>query len=409
MLFKLTESQQNKVFATTQRDFADFTLFKPLVSDKIKKAAAGGLDTKNIHLKKKFKKVFAKPKTPDEKRAVYHAETALMCSVVEVLAMTEDGLEIMKSDFHTFTEKYYNKLVKLDAALSAERLIFLFEFWKSIRVALLGLPAHKNKQRHLDISGRRAGCMHALVTGKGETKLVDCCVLIYETEGKVTAEKRPEPRTSKAKLSAKLSTEPSTEPVNKIASVPVQLVDRSEREELPPKPHPASSIALSNEQIARLTRAPLPVPVLLPEPETESESESVPEPESEHERETEPKSEPDYDTDFELDMSAFDDLCCDAAADHVRTMSPERTVLPRANTRTYSDLSLGSTTVGANSDYDRSHSPDHSASWRSVRRRVDELSHYTRLTHYTGESDDEEDESVVVVNLDYSTNFDFVQ
>lgn len=341
MSIVLEIADRDEVFARTHQRFADFPMFFSLASGNLQGAIAKAISTK-LNLKKKANSYYSAPLNKDEELAVEHARLIVMCGLVEVLARTDEGKAIMEAGMNEFTNKYNAGFVELDADFSLDRVNrveFLYKFWKYTKVTLLGMPAQWNKKRFLGIAGRMADYMSPLVTGSGQSKLVDCCVLIYETEGFGTSAR------------------------------PNSLPTRTEQEDR--KPHPANAVTLTEEQIARLTGQELAaVPsILLPaQPEPQPE----PQPASQTPREfgvqfVNLSYEPEFfllpmdDPYYEGTLSDFlsaEALSADTYDPQVYAAAAHVCSTPvRASAGTYSDTSMGNTTVDANSDCDAAVGP----------------------------------------------------
>lgn len=187
----LTSTLHQEIFNQIKSSFSDFHLFDYLVADKLKQAI---IDSDNIELNMKTTKKVAERyfdvesfKTPEQKLVWTQIQLIFKACYVLILSH-QDG---PKSQFWESTDTLLTNYPDF-ASVDAEELQLLLNFRNMVKVTLMLVPARLNKQCILKIAGRLEGSQNEYITGGGQKPAVSRRVEIYEREGGITAEKRPD-------------------------------------------------------------------------------------------------------------------------------------------------------------------------------------------------------------------------
>ena len=204
----LTSPHHVEVFNSIKSSFSDFHLFDYLVSDKLKQAI---MDADNIELNMKTTKKVAERyfdvdsfKTPEQKLVWAQIQLIFKSCYVLILSRQESTRSTFWNDTETLLEHYPQF-----ASVDSEELDLLLNFRNMVKATLLVVPARLNKQCILKIAGRLEGSQNEYITGGGQKPAVTRRVQIYEQEGGISAEKRPDrnrvPKTERSEAGSKRS------------------------------------------------------------------------------------------------------------------------------------------------------------------------------------------------------------
>ncbi|KAJ1405665.1 hypothetical protein B484DRAFT_483363, partial [Ochromonadaceae sp. CCMP2298] len=182
-----------EVFSRVKSSFSDFHLFDFLVAEKLKKAIT---DSNSIEINMKTTKRLAeryfdvdKFKTAEQKMVL--AQIQLIFRSAYVLLLSHQ--EAPRAMFMHSTAELLSKFPQFKTlAVDQEELGLLLNFRNMCKVALLVIPARLNKQCIIKIAGRLEGSQNEYITGGGQKPAVSRRVEIYEAEGGISAEKRPD-------------------------------------------------------------------------------------------------------------------------------------------------------------------------------------------------------------------------
>lgn len=187
----LTSALHQEIFNQIKSSFSDFHLFDYLVADKLKQAI---IDSDNIELNMKTTKKVAERyfdvesfKTPEQKLVWTQIQLIFKACYVLILSHQETPRSLFWSSIDTLLENY-PQFENIDN----EELQLLLNFRNMVKVTLMVVPARLNKQCILKIAGRLEGSQNEYITGGGQKPAVTRRVEIYEKEGGITAEKRPD-------------------------------------------------------------------------------------------------------------------------------------------------------------------------------------------------------------------------
>lgn len=187
----LVEPRHLEIYNHIKSTFSDFHLFDYLVSDKLKQAI---MDSDNIDLNIKTTKKVAERyfdvesfKTVEQKIVWAQIQLIFKSCYVLILSKRESCQAMFWHDVQTLLD-HYPQFESCDT----EELNLLLNFRNMLKVTLLLVPARLNKQCILKIAGRLEGSQNEYITGGGQKPAVTRRVQIYEQEGGITAEKRPD-------------------------------------------------------------------------------------------------------------------------------------------------------------------------------------------------------------------------
>ena len=223
----LTSPHHLEVFNSIKSSFSDFHLFDYLVSDKLKQAI---MDADNIELNMKTTKKVAERyfdvdsfKTPEQKLVWAQIQLIFKSCYVLILSRQESTRSTFWNDTETLLEHYPQF-----ASVDSEELDLLLNFRNMVKATLLVVPARLNKQCILKIAGRLEGSQNEYITGGGQKPAVTRRVQIYEQEGGISAEKRPDrnrvPKTERSEAGSKRSASTFSEKKVKLIRLPTDEV-----------------------------------------------------------------------------------------------------------------------------------------------------------------------------------------
>lgn len=188
---KVMNAHHLEIFNTIKSSFSDFHLFDYLVAEKLKQAI---IDADNIELNMKTAKKVAERyfdvesfKTAEQKLVWAQIQLILKAAYVLILSKKDSSKAMFWDSTDTLLEHYPQF-----ASVDGEELRLLLNFRNMVKVTLLLVPARLNKQLILKIAGRLEGSQNEYITGGGQKPAVTRRVQVYEQEGGVQAEKRPE-------------------------------------------------------------------------------------------------------------------------------------------------------------------------------------------------------------------------
>jgi hypothetical protein len=183
--------RHQEVFSFIKSSFSDFHLFDYLVADKLKQAI---MDADNIELNQKTAKKVAERyfdvdsfKTPEQKLVWAQIQLIFKACYVLILSKQDSSKALFWDDVQVLLD-HFPQFESVDS----EELDLLLNFRNMLKVTLLLVPARLNKQLILKIAGRLEGSQNEYITGGGQKPAVTRRVQIYEQEGGISAEKRPE-------------------------------------------------------------------------------------------------------------------------------------------------------------------------------------------------------------------------
>lgn len=114
---------------------------------------------------------------------------------VLILSYKDSSRDLFWEDTDTLLAEYPNF-----SSVDSDELQLLLNFRNMVKITLMVVPARLNKQCILKIAGRLEGSQNEYITGGGQKPAVTRRVEIYEREGGITAEKRPDRVRSSSKL-----------------------------------------------------------------------------------------------------------------------------------------------------------------------------------------------------------------
>mmetsp|Transcript_109895 Transcript_109895/g.215426 ORF Transcript_109895/g.215426 Transcript_109895/m.215426 type:complete len:403 (-) Transcript_109895:277-1485(-) len=187
----LTNPKHQEIFNQIKSSFSDFHLFDYLVADKLKQAI---MDSDNIELNMKTTKKVAERyfdvesfKTDEQKLVWAQIQLIFKSCYVLILSKQESIKAGFWNDVDTLLSNY-----PMFESVDSEELNLLLNFRNMVKVTLNLVPARLNKQCILKIAGRLEGSQNEYITGGGQKPAVTRRVQIYEKEGGIVAEKRPD-------------------------------------------------------------------------------------------------------------------------------------------------------------------------------------------------------------------------
>ena len=187
----LTNPKHAQIFSQIRSSFSDFHLFDNLVSDKLKQAI---IDSDNIEINFKTTKKVAERyfdvesfKTTEQKLVWAQIQLIFKATYVLILSQSTASQALFWEDTDTLLDNYPSF-----SSVDAEEQQLLLNFRNMVKITLMVVPARLNKQCILKIAGRLEGSQNEYITGGGQKPAVTRRVEIYEKEGGITAEKRPD-------------------------------------------------------------------------------------------------------------------------------------------------------------------------------------------------------------------------
>lgn len=187
----LVKPQHVQIFSQIKSSFSDFHLFDNLVSEKLKQAI---IDSDNIEINfKTTKKVVERYfdieafKTPEQKLIWAQIQLIFKACYVLILSNQPSSQALFWEDTDTLLDQYPQF-----ASVDNDELQLLLNFRNMTKITLMVIPARLNKQCILKIAGRLEGSQNEYITGGGQKPAVTRRVEIYEREGGISAEKRPD-------------------------------------------------------------------------------------------------------------------------------------------------------------------------------------------------------------------------
>lgn len=129
-------------------------------------------------------------KSSEQKCVLAQIQLIFKTCYVLILTYHDYPRSLMFSSVDQLIEKYpsFAELERRDP----QELEYLLNYRNYLRVALLIIPARLNKQCLLKIAARLEGSQNEYITGGGQKPSVTRRVDIYENEGQIQAEKRPD-------------------------------------------------------------------------------------------------------------------------------------------------------------------------------------------------------------------------
>lgn len=187
----LVNPQHIHIYSQIKSSFSDFHLFDNLVAEKLKQAI---IDSDNIEINfKTTKKVVERYfdieafKTPEQKLVWAQLQLIFKACYVLILSQKPSSRAQFWEDTDTLL-KHYPQFSSVDG----DELQLLLNFRNMTKITLMVIPARLNKQCILKIAGRLEGSQNEYITGGGQKPAVTRRVEIYEQEGDISAEKRPD-------------------------------------------------------------------------------------------------------------------------------------------------------------------------------------------------------------------------
>lgn len=182
------------VFQRVKSAFADCLEFDSLIADRLKQAIH---DSNFIEVNIKTTKKLAERyydaslfQTRDQKQMFGRIQLIFKCAYVLILTYHDEPQTLMWQSVKDLLEAY-PEFCEVDE----EELRYLLNFRNYLKVGLLLLPAHLNKDRLMKIAARLEGSQNPeYITGGGQKPEVDRRVRIYEKEGGIVARKRASKR-----------------------------------------------------------------------------------------------------------------------------------------------------------------------------------------------------------------------
>lgn len=186
----LPSEVHQEIFGRVKSAFADCLEFDALIADRLKQAIS---DSNSIEISIKTTKRLAERyydasafKTKEQKSLFRHIQLIFKCAYVIILTYHDEGQNMMLKS----TDDLLSAFPEFEG-IEEEELGYLLNFRNYLKVALLLLPAHLNKDRLMKIAARLEGSQNPeYVTGGGQKAEVDRRVRIYEKEGCIVARKR---------------------------------------------------------------------------------------------------------------------------------------------------------------------------------------------------------------------------
>lgn len=191
MTSRLSKELQHEVFVTIKHNFSDFPLFDQLVEANLKIAIEESNDIEINYLSTK--------RVIERYYDVHSFRSAEQKNILRTINVIFKSCYVLILFYRKIDEPLFlscvDDLVKEYPhfqGLDAAELSLLLKFRNMLKIALMVIPAKKNKQILLKIVGRLEGDQKDYITGGGQTKAVNRRVEIYEKEGGVHAEKKVE-------------------------------------------------------------------------------------------------------------------------------------------------------------------------------------------------------------------------
>lgn len=187
----LVNPKHAQTFSQIKSSFSDFHLFDNLVSEKLKQAI---IDSDNIEINFKTTKKVAERyfdvesfKTTEQKLVWAQIQLIFKACYVLILSQSDSSQALFWDDVETLLDNYPSF-----SSVDTEEQQLLLNFRNMVKITLMVVPARLNKQCILKIAGRLEGSQNEYITGGGQKPAVTRRVEIYEREGGITAEKRPD-------------------------------------------------------------------------------------------------------------------------------------------------------------------------------------------------------------------------
>lgn len=193
----LTPEQHDEIFYQMKRIFSDFHLLDKLVASNLKTAIqeSNNIEINHLTTKKVVERYYDVQSFTSPEQKLLLSQISLIFKACYVLILTyHDGpKQFMWQSVDKLLEAYPEF-----QGVEDEELQLLLKFRNMLRITLLLIPARLNKSIILKVAGRLEGSQNEYITGGGQKKEVQRRVKIYEQEGGVTAEKRPDRKRKKA-------------------------------------------------------------------------------------------------------------------------------------------------------------------------------------------------------------------
>lgn len=187
----LVNPKHAQIFSQIRSSFSDFHLFDNLVSEKLKQAI---IDSDNIEINFKTTKKVAERyfdvesfKTTEQKLVWAQIQLIFKATYVLILSQSPTSQALFWENTDILLNNY-----PAFSSVDAEEQQLLLNFRNMVKITLMVVPARLNKQCILKIAGRLEGSQNEYITGGGQKPAVTRRVEIYEREGGITAEKRPD-------------------------------------------------------------------------------------------------------------------------------------------------------------------------------------------------------------------------
>jgi hypothetical protein len=218
--------------------FSDYALFDEQVSESLRHAiCTGAMEMDDMSGRKVTQKYFnvSEYTTEEQKKAIQQVDLIFETAYVLLLAMQKDNLTRQWTDPDTLLAHYPQFI-----GLSEDQLELLLRYRNAVAIALTVFRARRNKARIMAIAAKLEGALKDYITGKGQSVDVTRRVQIYEQEGKITAEERPDRRgPQKVKQERVVGAKPTYKTVTpysaKLAKI-VRLQADPREEWMPPTP-----------------------------------------------------------------------------------------------------------------------------------------------------------------------------
>lgn len=197
------------VFEKVKSAFADCLEFDSLIADRLKQAI---YDSNFIDVNYKTTKKLAERyydasqfQTREQKQLFGRIQLIFKCAYVLILTYHDEPQTLIWHSVKDLLEAYPEF-----CGVDEEELRYLLNFRNYLKVGLLLLPAHLNKDRLMKIAARLEGSQNPeYITGGGQKPEVDRRVKIYEKEGGIVARKRASKRKKSPLENNALSKSPS--------------------------------------------------------------------------------------------------------------------------------------------------------------------------------------------------------
>jgi hypothetical protein len=250
MPFQLTEQQQQEIFQTIREAFRDLAYFDQVIADKLRVLIR---DTNRIEIDTKTTRKLTERyydvggfTTEEDKAILNQLHIVLRTTYVLILSYNPENRALFFKNADELKSHYPQFRDQDD-----EELRFLLNFRNYMKLALKIIPPRLAKQLLLKVVARLEGSGREYITGGGQKQCVTRRVQIYEKEGDVQPEKRPD-RNRRTQELANPAQPAGATTTSRKRNQPLSLVRGAKLRRLP------------SDDVQRLTRGPNdPVPVSL--------------------------------------------------------------------------------------------------------------------------------------------------